>query len=216
MRIVLLALTLFTVSPKPLSVRDVYLRAAESSVRVRHTGKDKGKGSGTIIWADDRSALVLTCAHVVGEDQNLLVDTDTDGEPMRTYPATLEKVDPVRDLALVRALKPLGRRPAKFAYDEPELYEQLYTVASPLGIMRQSGFGVLNTKDAGIHGSSGSAWTITGVTIHGMSGGAWFNAAAEIACVVSAVAAHDGDEYPQLGFCVSLRDVLEFLDGYAL
>ncbi len=209
---------LFALSPEPVPMRTpqvIFSEISQYSVRVRREpSKHPGVGSGTVIRSSGTSAVILTCAHVVGKEPVVMVDIDTDRKPLVTYPGLVIKTDTTLDLAIVVVIGDIGRPAAPIAELEPNLYEELYTVCCPLGIPRQSAIERLNTHDAHSGEREPSKYGITGMAIPGMSGGAIFNASGQIVAVVEAVAVyHDDVIMPAVGFAISLSDIKLFLKG---
>lgn len=205
------ALPLVTI-PQPartLTAKEIFTLAAASSVRIAREGDEPGFGSGTIIYANEKAALILTCAHVVKGSKKVRVDVDTEGEDVRHYYGDVVKTDDKIDLALIGVAQQMYRPARPVAAREPELYDELYVVASPMTIMRQAAHEVLNTKDLGSHGHA--MWSLSGEAIPGMSGGGVLNGAGELVCVVDATWNEDDQDYTQIMLAVPLATVRAFI-----
>ena len=170
---------------------------------------EDGTGSGTIVGANGDSVDVLTCFHVIDGDKHILIVYDDEGVKIQTTKATVIATDKPHDLALLRTTNPKHRPVAPVAEIEPEDYEELYTVASPLGIQRQAATERLATKDMK------TGWTFTGMAIFGMSGSAAMNERGEVTCVIRGTATDDDEIYTQMGYCIPLSAIRSFLKGAA-
>lgn len=197
----------------PSTAREVFGLAYSSTVRLRRV-KQSGMGSGTVVEIDPSGETILTCAHVVADEQQMLVDIDRDGVSTLTVPAIVARVDRVHDLALVRAV---GRTPGvtarPVAEQDPQLFDELYVVGAPWGLQRQSAVERVNTRDARTGVSHVLTWTFTGVSIPGMSGSGALNADGEISCVVQGLFTVGGEDFTQIGFCIPRKTIAAFVNG---
>lgn len=169
-------------------------RAAGSSVRISNR---LHMGSGVVV----APGVVLTCAHVT-DGQKIQIVLDDAG---RVYDGELTRWDADRDLALI-SVPALFARPAPLAAADPERYEQLWMLASPLGKMNVA------APEMYIGPQSGRPhrWLLSGWTQHGASGGAVLNARGELECLVETTY---WDVGALLGECVARPDVAAFLAG---
>lgn len=168
------------------------------------------RGSGTIIKVSKKGSFILTCAHVIQDQNEVLIAYDDEGKPAEAYPVIVVKIDKKLDLALLFTPKELNRPAAKIAIRFPENYETLYTVGCPHAIQRQAFIERISAKDITIHGEH--LWIVDGTVISGMSGGGIFNANEELECVIRAVELNkDKTPDPNVGLCIPLDTLQKFL-----
>lgn len=184
---------------------------AESSVLI---DTDSGTGSGTVIYSDSKRLLVLTCYHVVESAHAVLVMSPGLG----TIEASIEKIDPVHDLALLIVAKE-GKWPVvRLASAMPELYSRVWVIGSPVGMWGQITEGLL-TKLL-VHLPDNQAKTlfrISGAFVYpGISGGTAVDESGKLVCVPSNGFSIHGQVLTQLGFCIALDDIRAFLVGYRI
>jgi len=195
---------------------DIFTRAARSSVIIR---TPSGLGSGTVIWASDKYYLILTCAHVLDEEEpskfRIQVSTET---KTQLFGGFVEKIDKEWDLALVVGLGDIDLPAVSIASLEPRLYERLYLIGAPMGFNRSATEGVLSSKTDGIEGKEHKIWRVTGGFLYpGISGGTIVNSRGELVCVPETVMLFKGlVPMPQLGFCVPLGAIKTLVKGYIL
>ncbi len=189
--------------------RGIILRKAATSAVIVHGAH--GRGSGTVVGKAGSAYIVLTCAHVIKDETDLAIAT-----PRGDFPAVLDKVDEARDLATLLVAGDLGIKPMRVAMFEPNLYETLYVMSSPLGIPQTGSEGVLYSKNRSL-GEPTPRWAFTGFMLPGSSGGTITNIYGELVCVAEAI--HTSEitgMVPELGYCVGLQDIKFFLSEYRL
>ena len=182
---------------------EVMTAVALSGVRVE---TDDGEGSGTVIARRGNLYLILTCEHVLNDGMDVTIKT-AHGD----FPGVVDQRDSKNDLATVVAFGDLGAVPIHVATDEPLMYQTLYAVTSPLGIPLVGSEGILYTK------APSGKWGFTGFIMPGSSGGTITDAHGNLVCVAEAVvSSHAFDIVPELGFCVGLARIKEYLKDYNL
>ncbi len=194
------------------SEREIYTMLADTSVRVRiDTPSKKGRGSGTVVALTKHGALVLTCAHVIGKESGVLIDrVDSEGN-VHTFAGLVEKVDTQNDLALIHVLGDTGLKPVRLAIVVPELYTPLYSVGAPLGLQGVPVHYTLADKLMPEH-----YWMLGGTTMPGQSGSGVETENGDLVCVVAACPMLKDAVITDIGFCIPLPIVRQFLVGYAL
>ncbi len=192
----------------PSGATSLYRRIARSAVIVE---AEHSTGSGTVIASEPGVLLVLTAHHVVAAGPKALriVLADPSLSPDANAPAVIVAVDADHDLALLLAETSISRPPLPIARHEPALYEPLYSVAAPLGLGGTASPALLSSK-AIRHGES-DLWEITGFTFFGSSGGTLANAQGELVAVPIRVASMGTFPVPDVGFCVPLPAIRQFL-----
>ncbi len=209
-----------TPSVSPRSTAEIFTHIARSSVRLRvQKGTKGGYGSGTLISVQGTHGLILTAAHVVEGESGVMVDFDREGRPLRSFPAIVEKVDSRRDLALVYVLghlKEAGLAPAPIAQEDPQLYDELFVVAAPLGVLRQTAIERVNSMDGYAGDPPQPMWAVTGAVIPGMSGSGAFSRSGGLSCVLLLCAAMVSGPETSIGYCTPRSEVQSFLQGYSL
>jgi serine protease Do len=189
---------------------DIYTRTAASTVLVTTS---TGSGSGTVILNRSHRAYVLTAFHVVDGARkiHLRVPTEDHGVIGRLeVAAEVLEVDRAQDLALLGSRAPLAVPALPVAHDEPALYDDVFIVASPLGLYGTATPGVLSAKMLLEH--EGPLWELTGLIFFGSSGGTVVNARAELVAVPVIVATWNNLPVSQIGFAVPLGSIRTFLD----
>ncbi len=171
-----------------------------------------GAGSGTVIGRHGRTYIVLTCAHVVDDSPQVSVVT-----PQGEFPAVIDRRDDTLDLAILIVAGHLGSEPLNIAAEEPSIYDRLYVVTSPLGIPYTGSEAILYSKTRRLTDSEIFRYAFTGFILPGSSGGTITNAEGELVCVAEAIVANTVlPLVPELGFCVSLKDIKGFVAQYEL
>ena len=191
-----------------------------------------GEGAGTVIAKTENRMYILTCYHVV-ED---IVKFNEMGLPMGAtvgysktdelntvvgmivYGAKIIKSNKDKDLALLEVRivdNELEARP--IAENEPQKGDTVYSIGSPLGLLRTISKGILSNKEDGFYISDNT-------TTFGNSGGGLFNIKGELIGVPSNVTGYsagtdkNGDEIfvPESGLGLSrdLSTVRSFLGDF--
>lgn len=193
--------------PSPDERAQVMRKVARSAVIV---STHDGIGSGTAIAREGNHYLILTCQHVTDGDAVVTVITH-DG----AFKGIVEKEDAASDLALIVATGDLGLEVIQIATQEPDLYDRVYALTSPLGIPFTGSEGVLYSKDR-LMGDTAHRWAFTGFIMPGSSGGTVTDSFGKLVCVAEAVVVHNRLIVPELAYCVGLGDIRKFLIGYRL
>lgn len=133
-------------------------------------GVPDGAGSGVIVESGVDYSLILTCKHVVQGFADVKLLYRTTDKRFRKAVGSVLRVDDSCDLALIKSSTKLQAPPVKLGEHDPDLYEQVYSVANPQGY-----FGVPATGYvAGIGGSHRGRkdrWLLQMPCAQGASGG---------------------------------------------
>ena len=193
----------------PPAPTDLYQRVSASAVIVT---TPIGSGSGTVVLSGRGGSLVLTAQHVVegaGRRVEIGVPYLSGHQGATTSRARVLLADRAHDLALLRTDEPLAAPALPVAGTEPDLYEEVYMVAAPLGLAGTATPGLVTAK---LERDGAALWEVTGLTLFGSSGGTVANARGELVAVPVLVSAWNGLPIPQIGFAVPLRSIHIFLD----
>lgn len=199
--------------------RYVFKRISDSAVTVDFA---TGTGSGTVIYADPKRSLVLTCAHVVlsnGKDDKDLTGLQViskQGERSVALPAFVFEADASRDLAVLIVVGNLGLPPMKLALHEPDLFATLYAVASPLALRGTAAHELLTNKHVLFTARNRDVYQLTGFALPGSSGGTIANADGELVGVIEAIQAVGPVAQSSIVFAIPLPEIEQFLMGYKL
>ena len=182
-----------------------------------------GLGAGTVIKKTDSEMYILTCHHVVEDiiqanDMGFAIkatigytkkDSTNTLSGMVVYGAKVIKYDADVDLALLK-VNTIDNSlvAAPIAAVEPQKGDILYSVGSPLGLLRTISTGILANKEDGY-------FIFDGTTTFGNSGGGLYNRKGELVGVPSNVTGYktgldkDGNEtfVPESGLGLS-RDLM--------
>jgi S1-C subfamily serine protease len=161
-------------------------------------------GSGTVIYSDGHRVLVLTCFHVVNEQKTLHIITPYDDKPIT---ATLEKFDPILDLALLSATYNHRLPVMHIAKTIPDLYSRVYVIASPGGEYGHVSEGFLTSKDDIFFYRITNAFVAPGA-----SGGTVTTGRGELICVPARIHM----DHPIVSDCINLPAIRVFLKGYKI
>jgi len=190
---------------------------ARGAVMVEVSSKDvSGGGSGTVIWTNEKQALVLTCDHVVlneltGKTHDKFVIIGPDGDRVMAQVQDRQKA---HDMALLLTLGALNVKALKIAKEEPNVYDKLLLVASPDGYRNTAAEGTLSAKSR--DSFLGEYWQVTSFIFPGSSGGTVANTAGELVGIPRAVHNTMFGILPEIGFCIPLSHIQSFLRGYKL
>ena len=186
-----------------------------------------GSGAGTVIKKTDNEMYVLTCYHVVEEIVNAnnqgtkmnavigyTLDDTGDSENLKSFvsfSAYVIKYDVETDLALLQInYSDPNLEVAKLAEVEPQQGDVVYSVGSPLGLLRNVSKGILANKLVGFYISDNT-------TTFGNSGGGLYNKDGELIGVPSNVLGYKvGLEFvpeSSLGLSRDLPTIKTFLQG---
>jgi len=186
-----------------------------------------GSGAGTVVKKTDNEMYVLTCYHVVeeivnannqGTKMNAVVgytlDDTGDSEDLKSFvsfSAFVVKYDVENDLALLKInYSDPNLEVAKLAEVEPQQGDVVYSVGSPLGLLRNVSKGILANKLVGFYISDNT-------TTFGNSGGGLYNKDGELIGVPSNVLGYKvGLEFvpeSSLGLSRDLPTIKTFLQG---
>ena len=178
---------------------------------------EDGQGSGSIIWSDNGRMFILTCEHVTRGSTEVTIQSPYLGE----LTGTVLKSSVEEDLAIIFVYAPERHLQAlPIATEESKLYESLYTLTSPVGVFGTASQSYLISKNTPLqlpNRESNTVWTISsGFTLPGSSGGAIVNSLGQLECVLEAGIAPFGPPLEELGFCIGLPEIRDFVKGYAL
>jgi serine protease Do len=192
-----------------------------------------GSGAGTVIKKTENEMYVLTCYHVVDDiiklnEGGLKVNAiigyslgetgDIDNlKSFVSFSAEVVKSDEENDLALLKVnYSDPNLSEIKIAEQEPQKGDTVYSVGSPLGLLRTVSKGILANKIEGFYLTDGT-------TTFGNSGGGLYNKDCELIGVPSNVMGYasglgkDGKEtfVPEssLGLSRNLPTIKAFLEG---
>lgn len=202
---------------------DLFRKVSQSTVLV---STDIGTGSGTVVGEKLGGALTLTCEHVLPKESGPSIYVTAPGG--EKWMSVVVRSDPKLDLALLWS--PGFSAPIiKLAEQDPELYDEVYIVASPHGFGGSASTGWLSNKDSTLDFGPGEprtgahVWSITAAfTFAGVSGGSVFNRDGELACVPEAGSMKMypvrpfgvvGIQLPQISFCIPVSDVRKFMEA---
>ena len=162
--------------------------------------------SGTIVYSDKQTALVLTAYHVIAGDNGV---SQCSGCPNDTvvvflhstyYPGMKGPVfspegykvmsfeaDPENDLALLEVS--LGHRVAhsSLAATDPKLGDEVWTASNPNRLYRSVKKGVVSSKSRFTYSAPYYLWEISNGIINGSSGGGVFNVDGRLIGVIDSV-----------------------------
>ena len=191
----------------------------------------QGEGAGTVIKKTSDGMYVLTCLHVIQDivalnEKGIAVgakigystyDENTKINGLVIYGAQIIKIDKEHDLALLRtSYIDKNLEVATIAKIAPKKGDTVYSIGSPLGILRTISMGIIANVIEGYFYSDNT-------TTFGNSGGSLFNDRGELVGVPSNVEGYaggldkDGNEtfIPESGLGLSrdLQTITTFLEG---
>jgi len=192
-----------------------------------------GSGAGTVVKKTDKEMYVLTCYHVVEEiielnklglKINAVVGYTLTNEgyiknlnSFVSFSAEVIKHDKNTDLALLKVnFSDPNLDEIKLATQEPQKGDIIYSVGSPLGLLRTVSKGILANKTEGFYYADNT-------TTYGNSGGGLYNKNGELIGVPSNVTGYGGglDKNQEetfipesgLGLSRDLQTITKFLNG---
>ena len=185
-----------------------------------------GEGAGTIIKKTETEMYVLTCNHVIEDITEFYDKTGiklgasigyskndrTDYiQGFVVYGAEIIKTDKENDLALLKVFMiDDDLEVAKIADEEPQKGDVVYSVGSPLGVLRTVSQGILSNKVEGFYISDNTS-------TFGNSGGGLYNDNGELIGVPAQVMGYGNGELfapeSSLGMSINLPRIKLFLDG---
>jgi len=180
-----------------------------------------GAGAGTIIKKTENEMYILTCAHVVegtyqvnksGIPMKLTIGyskTDSSGDiaGLILYGAEILKVDEEEDLALIKTSAVDNELlVAPIAKETPKKGDLVYSVGSPLGMIRTVSKGILSNIQENRYVSDNT-------TTFGNSGGGLYNGKGELIGVPANVFSYGESPESSLGLSITLETIKTFLDG---
>ena len=185
-----------------------------------------GEGAGTIIKKTETEMYVLTCNHVIDDITEFYDKTGiklgasigyskndkTDYiQGFVVYGAEIIKIDKENDLALLKVFMiDDDLEVAKIADEEPQKGDVVYSVGSPLGVLRTVSQGILSNKVEGFYISDNTS-------TFGNSGGGLYNDNGELIGVPAQVMGYGNGELfapeSSLGMSINLPRIKLFLDG---
>lgn len=184
-----------------------------------------GIGAGTVIDKVGTSMYILTCYHVIDYVVQMnekgipiqvqigypIINQDKEGKGMVSYLVTIVKQDPKNDLALLKTeIVDNTLEVIKLANKCPSIGDTVFSVGSPLGMIRTLSKGVISNFIEGFYISDNTC-------TFGNSGGGLYNRQGELIGVPAQVAGYgttvEGNFAPEsnLGFAINLKRIKEFL-----
>jgi S1-C subfamily serine protease len=160
----------------------------------------KGLGSGFVI---DSSGLIVTNAHVLGEDDTVKVRFDVSD----IVQATVLKRDRVRDVALIKVERRAGLKSLALRGGKPTLTEKVYAIGSPLGFSQTVSEGIVS----GYRPDTASGLDMIQATAPispGNSGGPLVDASGNVIGIATKYATGGQN----LNFFIPIDSALQFLD----
>lgn len=195
---------------------------ARASVQVDAEGQ--GRGSGVVVESHLGHTLVLTCAHVIengGKSTTLYVISSWNGEKTIEV-ARLLKSDPAVDLALLEVATWMRLPALSVAKSDPGLYERLYSVSSPDGLIGHPDTPRLAAIEGHPQWSGGipksaPTWRLSGMVLPGSSGGAVANARGELIGLLQGWHELDDEKHDKvasIAYAVPRSAIEKFLTEY--
>ncbi len=137
---------------------------------VADNDSEQALGAGIIISAD---GYVVTNAHVTENAKNIILTTVDD----EVFEAKLVGADEKTDIALLKALKPVGFEPATFADSETiRVGNAVFAIGNPFGLGNSVSSGIVSAKERDIEKGPYDNFIQTDSAINqGNSGGPLFN-----------------------------------------
>lgn len=179
------------------SFRQQLKNLQDSTTTVRNT---EGHGSGVVISAD---GYVLTNAHVVGKDKELIVIYKN-----REYTATVVRQEPVRDIALLKIETTFPFSTSSISKTLPGVGDKLFAIGSPLSeaLSHTVTSGILSANRT----KHGLKYYQTDTTINpGNSGGPVYNEAGQLVAIsVSGIVSAGGSG-------VGINYLIPIVDAFA-
>lgn len=184
-----------------------------------------GIGAGTIIGKAGNAMYILTCYHVIDYVAKMnekgipiqsqigypIINQDKEGKGMVSYPVTIVKQDEKNDLALLKIeIVDDTLEVIKLADTTPSIGDTVFSVGSPLGMIRTLSKGVISNFIEGFYISDNTC-------TFGNSGGGLYNRQGELIGVPAQVTGYgttvEGNFVPEssLGFAINLKRIKEFL-----
>jgi len=185
-----------------------------------------GQGAGTVIKKTKENMYILTCAHVVNEVWELnkkglkfgasVGYSKSDKKDiiagMIAYGAEIIKYDEENDLALLKtSIVDDNLIAVDISNEEPQKGDVVYSVGSPLGLLRTISRGIIANKVEGFYVSDN-------ILTYGNSGGGLYNTKGDLIGVPAQVPTYaivDGQGIPEsgLGYSINLKVIKDFLRG---
>lgn len=170
-----------------------------------------GAGSGSVIAHIKTNSYILTCAHVVGFAGRRVEALYRVKNKFFRAEGTVERVDRVMDLAIVRLSERIPSPTLEIADDEPILYSRVVTVGCPDGMFGTVSEGILTGRDGSNRDTSKAYQLANTFAAGGSSGGAVVNIDGQMIGVVTSVKRDDRKDFDGIVFAASLHDVKTFL-----
>lgn len=157
-------------------------------------------GSGVII---DKTGIILTNAHVVGNGQGTIVVRLHDG---RKFEAVDVKTDPKTDLAVLR-IRGAGHLPAASLgnSDNLQIGDWVIAVGNPFGLSETVTAGIISAKGRGLGITEQEGFLQTDAAINpGNSGGPLVNLRGQVVGIATAISTTTGG-YQGIGFAIPIN-----------
>lgn len=185
------------------------VRIASAAVAINAA---RASGSGTCIAHIGMNSYILTCAHVLDDEEKRVLVGSWRGGKWHEVPANVALVDEANDLALLRTTKRLEHiAPATIADTEPDLYEKVFVVGSGSDLYGLASEGLLCGTRGSTRTTCKNYYVYTGLSCPGMSGGPLANDEGELIGVILAVDKNGHLPIWSIGYAMALPIVTEFL-----
>ncbi len=163
---------------------------------VAENADSQALGAGIVISAD---GYVVTNAHVTTDAQKITLITFED----ETVAAEIIGSDEKTDIALLKAVQPLGLKAAHFAdSDEIRVGNPVFAIGNPFGLGNSVSSGIISAKERDIEKGPYDNFIQTDASINrGNSGGPLFNMEGEVIGMSTAIFSTDGID-AGVGFAV--------------
>ena len=163
---------------------------------VAENADSQALGAGIVISAD---GYVVTNAHVTTDAQKITLITFED----ETVAAEVVGSDEKTDIALLKAMQPLGLNAAQFAdSDEIRVGNPVFAIGNPFGLGNSVSSGIISAKERDIEKGPYDNFIQTDASINrGNSGGPLFNMEGEVIGMSTAIFSTDGID-AGVGFAV--------------
>lgn len=205
--------------------QQMLLRAVSSTVTIHARPKIDGvtypgvSGSGTVVWAEKDLALILTCQHVVFNDDLGRHYEEIEAETLtgKRAPGIVQNYNEDHDLALLLTFGALDAPAMPLAKKEPPLYSHVFVIGSPSGHPGTVAPGLLTLKSYPSDLVKNLLlWQITSLIYSGSSGGTVIDEGGSLIGVPqsASITAQPCGSFvmiPQIGFAVPLHTIREFL-----
>lgn len=164
--------------------------------------REYGHGSGVILTKD---GYVLTNAHVIGSDTSVQVMVSG-----KEYPALVERVNVLRDVAILKITNPGRFENSKISQQTPNVGDEVYVIGTPLDLSLSNTItkGIISAK----RNRNGLDYYQTDASINsGNSGGPVFNKEGELVAISVAGLFTQGGASLNVNYLIPISDAIEKL-----